>query len=308
MVSWLQSWPSISAHTHERCSSFCFDHFICSVPSMLKTPDFPDDGQWIEPLCFRAREYSHLKPDESISKPYGLQVSDVCHSQLGWSWCTIQEEGVSLLVFGLSNIWPAVGFVCAGAEVRAAPGLQGQQKLVVTDVILIRSHSSLKAHVPAPFPIFPLFLGYQAWTWATETKPCCVEYRIPLHLCSGLLNQVSGSGSASSWTAMEETEDPVLSVRLVFHRHTLASANALPSVHPYQCKLCRQCGSFSPVEQHLLPCAVWHCRIKATDKDAGVVSAVWFYHVCCVITTMCSLYEKERKCAITEWSVFFLLC
>lgn len=39
----------------------------------------------------------------------------------------IEEEGVSLLVCGFSNIWPAVGFVCAGVDVRAAAGLQGQQ-------------------------------------------------------------------------------------------------------------------------------------------------------------------------------------
>lgn len=46
----------------------------------------------------------------SISKPYGPRGSNVYQGQLGWSWCATQEEGVSLLVFGLSNIWPAVGF------------------------------------------------------------------------------------------------------------------------------------------------------------------------------------------------------
>lgn len=46
-----------------------------------------------------------------------------------------QEEGISLLAFGLSNIWPAVGFVCAGVEVRAASVVQGQQNLKGTDAI-----------------------------------------------------------------------------------------------------------------------------------------------------------------------------
>lgn len=34
----------------------------------------------------------------------------------------VEEEGASLLVFGFSNIWPAVGCVCAGVEGRAAAG------------------------------------------------------------------------------------------------------------------------------------------------------------------------------------------
>lgn len=68
------------------------------------------------------------------------------------------------------------------------------------------------------------------WRW---------DYAIPLHPCNGLLNQVSGSGSARARAVVEKTEDPVLSVRLVFHRHAVACADALPPVHPYQCKLVR---------------------------------------------------------------------
>lgn len=64
---------------------------------------------------------------ESISKPDGLSVFNAYHSRLGWSWAVIQEEGVSLLVFGFSSIWPAVGFVCAGVAAGAAAGLQAQQ-------------------------------------------------------------------------------------------------------------------------------------------------------------------------------------
>lgn len=118
-------------HTYDSCTSFWFVHFICCVPSwewgwcsvnwaiVLQSQRIPPPETWLE----------------SISKPYGLKVSNVYHSQLGWSWCVTQEEGISLLAFGLSNIWPAVGFVCAGVEVRAASGVQGQQNLKGTDAI-----------------------------------------------------------------------------------------------------------------------------------------------------------------------------
>lgn len=214
--------PSIGrCHTYDRCDSFWFVHFICCVPSW---------GWWPVNWAIVLQSQRIQPPEtwlESISKPYGLKVSNVYHSQLGWSWCVTQEEGVSLLAFGLSNIWPAVGFVCAGVEVRAAPGVQGQQNLKVTDAIQVKSSSSLKAHVS---PLSSAF-GMPGMDLDCRDKGMlCWEYGIPLHLC--LLNQVSGSGSASSWALVEETEGPVLSVHLVFHRHTVASANALPPVYP----------------------------------------------------------------------------
>lgn len=83
-----------------------------------------------------------------------------------------------------------------------------------------KSSSSLKAHIS---PLSSAF-GIPGMDLDCRDKGMlCWEYGIPLHLC--LLNQVSGSGSAS---LVEETEGPVLSVHLVFHRHTVAFANALP--------------------------------------------------------------------------------
>lgn len=126
VVSW-QSQPSISAvctHAHDRCDSFWFVHFICCGPSVLKTPDCPDDGQWIRPLY-----YSHLKPGSSrfpnhmaqeflMSITVSLGGPDVWHKR---------KECLCLSLASLTSGQQLV-FVCAGVEVRAAPGVQRQQK------------------------------------------------------------------------------------------------------------------------------------------------------------------------------------
>lgn len=91
-------------------------------------------------------------------------------------------------------------------------------------------------------------LGFLAWKpcslLASAVRGiCCVESVVfPLwsgfHLWNSLLSRVTGFVSASPplkpRSSRAKTEDPVLSVRLVFHGHVVASVASLPQTPPHQ--------------------------------------------------------------------------
>lgn len=255
-----QSQPSISAvcaHSHDRCDSFWFVRFICCGPSVLKTPDCPDDGQWIRPLYL-----SHLKPASSRF-PNHMAQEFLMSITVSLGGPDVWHERKERLCLSLAS--PTSGqqlvFVCAGVEVRAAPGVQRQQKLKGADAIEVKSSSSLKAHISHLSSVF----GFPGKDLDCRDKGMlCWEYGIPLHLC--LLNQVSGSGSASSGALVEKTEGPVLSVHLVFHRHAVASARALPPVHPWQ----RRPSQFSAAASVSMCCVTQQNQNNCGWKRVGL--------------------------------------
>lgn len=135
-----------------------------------------------------------------------------------------------------------------------------REKLKVTECCL-NIVSSLNARFPATvlsvFPILLSFpwhgtaikvqrpgcLGFLAWQRhsilaSAEKEICCVQCMVlPLwsefHLRNSLLSRVTGSVSSSPpvkrRSSLKKTEDPVLSVRLVFHGHVVASVTPPPT-------------------------------------------------------------------------------
>lgn len=122
----------------------------------------------------------------------------------------------------------------------------------------------------------PGCLGFLAWKHCSllasaEREICCVVSMVfslwsGFHLWNSLLSQVTGSVSASPpvkpRSSFEKTEDPVLSVRLVFHGHVVASV-AAPLKKKKETKTLHTrlensliqilWITFSPPVQHLLP-------------------------------------------------------
>lgn len=111
-------------------------------------------------------------------------------------------------------------------------------------------------------------LGFLAWKprsllASAERGICCVEsVAFPLwsgfHLWNSLLSRVTGSVSASPpvkpRSSLEKTEDPVLSVRLVFHGHVVASVTP-PNPSSPDWKIPAKLSRYPDTVNHFLPTA-----------------------------------------------------
>lgn len=155
----------------------------------------------------------------------------------------------------------------------------------------------------APFPaaVQPCSLLASA-----ETGLCCVGSVVfplgsGLHLWNSLLSRVSGSVNASPpvkpRSCLEKTEDPVLSVRLVFHGHVVASVTPHPQTPPHQS------GKYQPncpdSVNHFLPtgaasppmCSYYNCTFFSFN-----------YRIRTTITNRAELMQLCLLCLCRIWA------
>lgn len=150
-------------------------------------------------------------------------------------------------------------FVCAGVAVRAAPGVQRQQKLKVADAIWVKSGSSLKAHVSHLSSVF----GFPG------TRVCCVGSMVfPF--------------TYASWVRFQALAVPVPG----------------PLLKRLRAQCCLSILSFTGMRLHLLVPSLQSTRGSANGLSSPQCCSICF-HVLCDTAESEQLWMKESGLVVS---------